>query len=118
MKRVVTILILTICACAGSASEPKRALSDRLQINVVNSSDTSTALPGISVYIIDKHGGVKELGTTDKFGDITITKSALHEALVIIFHHKYFFSGALRVTEDDLLHYDERLLALAPIVVR
>jgi len=114
--RLFVMLVLpSLLMCSSSVLG-----AERFALTVINAADGQTLLPGVEVSVVTRDGAVRILGKTDRFGVIVIEKRVLREngASVVLCCHEFFFCGALRVKEDQLLEYDEYLIAISPVIVR
>lgn len=118
--RQVAVCVLAIVLCCCRSVVPDQTANQSVRLTVVNSQDTTMLLPGIELSYIAGDGSIHRLGETNQFGEISIPKGLLRSksATVVLFCHRLFFCGAVRVREQLLLEYDEYLIALSPVVVR
>ena len=79
--------------------------------------DGPRMLENVNVSMVTRKGEVVELGHTDVFGGIALNKKRLSDGVVLIFSVKWFFSGAWRIKLDDLHHFDELRVGLAPFSI-
>jgi len=116
---ILIFLGLTSCfACAHFVEVPlDRRDGIAISFSVANST-SGYPISSADVYLVSQTGGQELLGTT-KDGILVVPKEELDrpDAIVVLFCHREFFCGALRVNEEEVLRHDEFLFELAPFAL-
>lgn len=110
-------IAMTACAQTKPAVPVRAPLEERdVTLRVVAATDFRTAVAGAEVSSVTDTGALVTIGETDTSGTITVPSEVVAHSRAVLICHPLFNCGALRF--EDLSGFRERLLALAPVVVR
>ena len=111
----VGLHLLVVCTavllgCSYSSAQEERGTIDF----IVADSSTSLPVPGVAGFLATP-SGLLGIGQTDSNGRITIQKEQIvaSEAFLVLFCAEDYFCGAVRIADERLLEYDQRLIHLA-----
>ncbi len=120
------IVAVIACAHVSTATSPaSKSLpipTEDAQINFwVGSSSDSHMLEGVKVTLVARDGTEMELGRTDIYGNLLVSKTVLreHDVSLVLFSSEHFFTGALRAEHLGLENRTsvERLIHLAAFAI-
>lgn len=130
MKNLAPLLLvcaLVSCAHAepmsaqSAATKSVQAIDPSKVVFIVGTAHTSRPVPGVRVWVMGRNGVESEVGTTDDYGRLSVSKSTLtaNEARLVLFSRSGYFTGAIRVDDPtaDFYSVAERYIELAPVVV-
>lgn len=119
---VVFAVLTSLVGCGhfGNTMGPRNdtVSSEHLELTVANAADSAMVLPSVTVSLITTDGTVEELGETDRFGMIELSKDQLDHAILITACARWFFCGAIFIEANNLTDFNEYFLTIAPVAVR
>jgi hypothetical protein len=106
----VSATLLSLFSCAHVDSSP--STSDLLVI--VYRADTHEPISDVFATVISDSGQVIDVGKTDYYGHVYVSKKLIEDAVAILFCRERFFCGAFSMDRTNLMDYEEVIIHIAP----
>jgi hypothetical protein len=128
-KRFRTLRISEIQACSEpvplevGTTKPELGRSpeeDRLMLTVVNGSDRSRTVAGAVVLVYSEEMKLQELGRTDDFGEVELSKARISQSPVPVLlvckpPGNFFGCAGVSLEMTHLLEFEEYVITLPPV---
>ena len=120
---LIAVVLIAGCVTSGTQSEDNHGqlvVADSTELALLVADSTNLMpLPRANISVVSPEG-IESLGLTDNGGRFTISKEELRrrDAMVLLACAEYYFCGAFRIREDNILGFDERWITLARLSMR